>query len=65
MPPKEWPMMMGGVSTRLDAPGEVVDGLGDAEVGDDVGVLAQCLDLDLETGVAGGEDLEALAPRSG
>ena len=39
-----------------DDGGEVVDGLGDGQVGDHLGVLAQCLDLDLEAG-RGDDDL--------
>ena len=58
-------MMIGGVSTLIDHRREVVDGLGHCQVRDDVGVLAQGLDLDLEARVGGRQDREALAPRSG
>ena len=52
--------MIGGASTRLDDAGEVVDGLRDGEVGDDVRVLAQRFDLDLEPRIRRGEDAVAL-----
>ena len=54
-------MMIGGVSSASITRGEVVDGLRDGELGDDVGVLAQRLDLDLEAGVGRGEDRQPLA----
>jgi len=43
-----------------DDGGEVIDGLGDGEVRDDLRVLAQRLDLDLEPRVGRGHDGEAL-----
>jgi hypothetical protein len=51
-------MMIGGIH-GLDDRGEVVDGLGDREVGDEIRVLAQRLHLDLEPRVGRGQDLEA------
>ena len=60
VPPNEWPMMIGGSSSRLDDLREVVDGLGHGQGRDGVGVLPQRLDLDLEAGVGGGQHAEAL-----
>ncbi|CPU66332.1 Possible glyoxalase/bleomycin resistance protein/ dioxygenase [Mycobacteroides abscessus] len=45
---------------RLDDGGQVVQGLRDGEVGDELRVLPEPLDLDLETGVAGRQDGESL-----
>jgi len=45
---------------RLDDAGQVLDGLRDREVGDDAGVLAERLDLDVESGIRGCQDPVAL-----
>ena len=45
---------------RLDDAGQVIDGRRDGQVGDDVGVLAQCFDLDVEPWIRGRDDAVAL-----
>ncbi len=52
--------MIGGALERLDGGGEVVDGVGDGQVGDDLGVGPQSLDLDVEARVTGGQHGVAL-----
>ena len=60
MPPKEWPMMIGGDSSASIIAGQVVDRVRDGQVGDDLGVLPQCLDLDVEARVGGSQHRVAL-----
>jgi hypothetical protein len=44
---------------RLDDAGQVIDGLRDGQVGDDLRILAQRFDLDVESRI-GAEPMEAL-----